>query len=392
MRTAAFLFPLLCLAGCDARVEQFDPNQVYSLTLATSRGVETQNVTTDVDVVVQSLFGTPEKPIWPRDILESSEADTLVSDDDLKRSAGPVLSDRDGTNFGLFNKHCVNCHGLNGSGAGPASMLQNPYPRDFRAGIFKWKSTVRGAKPTQSDLTNLMHRGIRGTAMPSFSILSEEDIDALTGYVIYLSVRGESERRLMAAAVDDLGYDDEDMTTAERLTVDSSVAQTTVRGVVDSWLDAKTKIVAAENETVNDAASIQRGKDIFHGQVANCVGCHGTGGNGNTVLFDFDDWTKEYSSRIGVTPTDREAMKPFRKAGAHRPRKMTPRKLNEGVFRGGGEAETLFRRINQGIAGTPMPSVSITAEPSKTGLSRDQAWDLVHYVQSLRLQTPKSEE
>lgn len=101
------------------------------------------------------------------------------------------------------------------------------------------------------------------------------------------------------------------------------------------------------------------------------------------MTLDFDDWTKEYSTRIGLTPDDREAIRPFRKAGALTPRPVKPRNLQDGVFRGGGDPASLYRRISQGIAGTPMPAVEVVAEDNGKGLTEDQMWDLVRYIQSL---------
>lgn len=388
----SFIFSLLAVAlvGCDARTEHFPANEVYALTLATSRGVGTELALADAALVTESLFGTPEEPKWPVEILESAAAKQMIAANSLASAAGPVFSDRAGNNFGLFNKHCVNCHALSGSGTGAASVFQNPYPRDFRAGIFKWKSTERSARPTRDGIAAVIHHGVAGTGMPSFALLSKTDWTILTDYAIYLAVRGETERKLQAVAVDDLGYDDEDPLNSDELNADETLPnsddliRTTVNAVVESWLEAESRIVVVPQETENNAESIGRGKDIFHGQIANCAGCHGPGGNGAAVTLDFDDWAKEYSTRLGLTPTDRDAMKPFRNAGAHRPRQIRPRKLDEGIFRGGAESATLYRRISQGIAGTPMPSVKITAKESTTGLSNDQAWDLVHYLQSLQ--------
>ncbi|MDA8746161.1 cytochrome c, partial [Rubripirellula amarantea] len=131
------------------------------------------------------------------------------------------------------------------------------------------------------------------------------------------------------------------------------------------------------------ASSIQRGEAFFHGQIANCVGCHGQGGAADLVTLDYDDWAKEYSTRLGLSPADRDAMRPFKKAGAPTPRLAKPRRLTLGVFRGGGDAETLYRRITQGIAGTPMPSVAVAETENGTGLTASQIADLVRYVQSL---------
>ncbi len=101
------------------------------------------------------------------------------------------------------------------------------------------------------------------------------------------------------------------------------------------------------------------------------------------ITVDYDDWSKEYSTRLGLTPTDREAMRPFRDAGALPPRQAEPRKFADGVFRGGGDPQTIYRQISQGIAGTPMPGVEIVPEATGTNLSDSQAWDLVRYIRSL---------
>ena len=386
-RVTLSLFVLTLLVGCDTRIEQFKPNKVYALSLAHSRAVGTENASSDVREVVETLFGTPLKPRWPQELLPESLRN-LVDSDRITRAAGIVSSDQDGTHRGLYFEHCVTCHGVDGGGAGPAALLQNPYPRDFRAGVFKWKSTLRGSKPTREDLLQLLSDGVPGSGMPSFALIDGQDREGLVDYVIYLSVRGEVERRLLAACVDELDYEDASPPAdADRLSwppsekyPDDTTVTDALALVAGSWHDAKA-IVVPPGPPATEAA-IEEGREIFHSQIANCVGCHGTDGNGQAKTLDFDDWTKEFSTRIGLTPTDREAMKPFRKAGALRPRTSDPRNLQLGVFRGGSDAETLYRRISQGIAGTPMPGVEISEQGSEKGLSSDQVWNLIHYLQS----------
>ncbi len=380
---------VLALMGCDARIERFEPNQVYAMSLARSRSTPSEAALRDASVVVDELFGSPDEPRWPPAVAEAMPEVDVAR---LARAAGPVSSEQDGTHQGLYREHCVTCHGLPGSGAGPASLFQNPYPRDFRHGVFKWKATDRYAKPTRDDLLQLLDHGVPGTAMPSFALLSPDDLNSLLDYVIYLSVRGEVERTLLTAAIDELDYGetppeddwrlDHDSDTEGREVVDEILSE-----VAMSWVEASEQVVSVptwtplEGQALQD--SIARGKNIFHGQIANCVGCHGPAGDGSTVTLDFDDWTKEYSTRIGLTPDDREAIRPFRKAGALTPRPVKPRNLQDGVFRGGGDPETLYRRISQGIAGTPMPAVEVVAEDNGKGLTEDQMWDLVRYIQSL---------
>ena len=395
---------VLSLGGCDAPVEHFPPNRVHALVISTDRNVSTQLASEDTTAAVEAWFGTPERPIWPPmqmpkqmsaqmpEQMFSDEAKALVDPDHLVRAAGRVYSDQDNRHFGLFNEHCVTCHGVSGGGDGPASQLQNPYPRDFRPGVFKWKSTSLGAKPTRDDLRRILVAGAPGSAMPSFAQLSEEDLEALVDYVIFLSVRGEFERRMIGGAVDELGYEESrpeselsllSLTKGDTETDAVDYAAETLDWIVESWVGADDKVIEVPEETAEDSESIRRGRDLFHGRIANCAGCHGKDGNPVEIALDYDDWTKEFTSRLSITPTDREAVRPFRKAGAPRPRQIVPRRLSLGVHRGGGDPETLYRRIVTGIAGTPMPAVAIVDEPSGLGLTSSQVWDLVHYVRSL---------
>lgn len=396
-------FALLSLAGCDASVERFQPNRVFALSLARSRAVSTSAAVGDVRQVIGQTFGSPNQPHWPAEILAGAEQKGLVDPERLARAAGPVSSDQSGEHFGLYREHCVICHGLSGSGTGPTSQFQDPYPRNFRHGVFKWKSTERSAKPTRADLAELLRGGIPGTAMPSFQLVPPADREALVDYVIYLSIRGEAERRLMAAAVDELGYGEHPPEPELRLISQtpgvseaSGLIDEIVQEIASEWTEAEQRVVpvpAPENdlpfETPSDPQlakayqrSIERGRTLYHGQIANCVGCHGPAGKGGVPTLDYDDWVKEYTTRIGVTPTDDEALQPFREAGALPPRPIEPRKLRDGVFRGGGDPETLYRRITQGVAGTPMPSLEVSEDESVTGLTPSQAWDLVRYVLS----------
>ncbi len=387
VRTALLLLVGLTLwTGCDRQVERFGSNDVFALSLARSRSIPTETAKVDVTEVVTELFGTPDQPRWPALIADSLPA---VDSDRIRRAAGPLSSQQDGTHLGLFREHCVICHGLSGSGAGPASQVQNPYPRDFRHGVFKWKSTERSAKPTRDDLRELLLRGVPGTAMPSFALQSAEDVEALIDYVIYLSVRGEVERRLIAAAVDQLDYGEAPPEAALQLNMQQQnegrdVIDEVLASVAEAWSSAQESIVKVpESPHPISPESIQRGKEIFHGQIANCVACHGRSGNGQAVTLDYDDWAKEYSTRLGLTPDDRDAMRPFRQAGALRPRLAQARNLRQGVFRGGGDDQSLYRRITQGIAGTPMPSVAVVDQENGKGLTEQQVWDLVSYLQAL---------
>nr|WP_236624857.1 cytochrome c [Rhodopirellula sp. SWK7] len=401
--SALVCLTLAAVAGCREAPPEFESNLVRAMSLEISRDVPTQAALEDVAPVIEELFGTPQSPRWPTGWMANDQQRDLVSIDRLRIAAGGVTSDQENVHTGLYQEHCVICHGVSGSGAGPASRYQVPYPRDFRAGVFKWKSTARSEKPTRDDLMKLLVNGIPGTPMPSFSLLPPSDREAIVDYVIYLSVRGEVERELLSFAVDMLDYDttppeddlrlmlvstQNDSTQSEpvmpdELTEGGEAIAEVIDDVLGRWVSAGSSPVPPRTELKGDelAASIARGKEIFHGQIANCAGCHGTDGGGGLPTLDYDDWTKDFTTRIGISPDDKEEVKPFRKAGALPPRQIDPRVLTGGVFHGGSDPETLYRRIQHGIAGTPMPSVDISEEAAgKTGLSPDEAWDLVNYL------------
>lgn len=85
---------------------------------------------------------------------------------------------------GVYSSACAPCHGQRGDGEGPAARSINPGPRDFTAGVFKFRSTPSGALPTESDLFRTITEGVPGTWMPAWEdLLSEEQRWAVVAYV-----------------------------------------------------------------------------------------------------------------------------------------------------------------------------------------------------------------
>ena len=362
----------------------------------------------EVDQILLTLFGTPGQARLP--FAPSSEVQQpLVSDQHLQLSAGAVLSDQDGRPQGLFREHCSQCHGITGDGAGPAAALLNPYPRDFRLGKFKFKSTPMRHPPTDGDLKRTLLNGIPGTAMPSFSLLPEEEIDALIDYVKYLSIRGQYERYLIAQVpqlVSDSFFDDEpqkqrlltaalNLPAAQRADgwlaeTDSQPLQTFLQEwigvqfqqtVIDRWANSALAAISVPSPPValdpkdnRHAALVAQGEQLFLGK-GTCYQCHGKDGSGLGELKNYDDWTNDWMNSPGVNPDNRSTYKDFRQAGALRPRVARPRNLALGIYRGGGSDQDLYLRIDQGIEGSPMPAA--------TALSDAEIWALVAYVRSL---------
>ncbi len=81
---------------------------------------------------------------------------------------------------------------------GPTAPFLYPLPRDYRKGIFKFTSTASGAKPQRDDLRRTIKNGLHGTSMPAFdALLTEPEIEQVIDYVMFLSMRGETELALI---------------------------------------------------------------------------------------------------------------------------------------------------------------------------------------------------
>lgn len=85
----------------------------------------------------------------------------------------------------VYADACAACHGPRGDGRGPAaSRLGRPAPRDFRSGVFKFRSTPTGSLPTDKDLYRTISRGVPGTWMLAWaSRLTPSERWALVAYI-----------------------------------------------------------------------------------------------------------------------------------------------------------------------------------------------------------------
>jgi mono/diheme cytochrome c family protein len=391
LRLAPCLVGLVYLSGCGkAPSPQFKLNMVD---IATAQLAEEQQQT--IANVLTAMYGTPDEPF----VLEDA---TGLDLEKIKIAAGPVRSDQFGKEGGLYRRHCAHCHGTTGDGMGPTAMILNPYPRDYRQGIFKFKSTVLAAKPTHLDLERVVRHGVPGTAMPAFDLLPDSQVQALVEYVKYLSMRGQTEIALVYAMAD-LSEGDK-LDTSRSVLVDEILTP-----IAESWSTASDNIVNPEPKPeVELAKSIAAGQELFYGKIANCVKCHGPGALGDGQQSEYDNWAKPVKaledSIIGEEQTlatdteldaeqrtdirnrvnfDREVLEtatlPIRTA--------IPRNLRQGIYRGGRRPVDVYRRIYTGIYGTPMPGVGPATEGATGTLTSDQIWNLVDYVMSLPYET-----
>ncbi len=309
---------------------------------------------------LESLFGSPDVPRIP------SLVDLPV--EPLLAAAGPIRSDLSGRQGGLYRQHCVACHGISGDGAGPSAALQNPYPRDFRDGLFKYTSTSGGGKPVREDLERIVRRGIPGTSMPAFSQLPDEEIGALVDYVRYLSLRGQTELLLLQWVVDEDEYHVEP----------SRAVGQALLPTVALWREAPEQAIAPPPQPPTDtpellAASIARGFELYSSKQAQCTQCHGPVGRGDGEQSElYDDWNRR---KKGVTPPQTGRLAAQFRLPIQR---LRPRNFYKGIFHGGSDPTDIYWRISTGIKGTPMPA----GNPGP--LAPEDIWHLVNYVLSRR--------
>lgn len=170
--------------------------------------------------------------------------------------------------------------------------------------------------------------------MPKFDLLPEKDLEAVVDYVIVLSQRGELELQLALEAE-----------AAEEL--DPDFIPDFVDDVINRWATGRSSLtqpLTPEPELTAERAT--RGRQAF--LTKGCSKCHGEDGRGHT------------KDNIG------------RDTWGHATRAAD---LTSGMLRGGQEPIDVYRRILNGINGTPMPGFisALQNEP-------DTIWDLVAYV------------
>ncbi len=378
---------LLVAGGCGMSRYEFEPNRVYLRAQENITRVELSPVQRqDIQDILAFWFGTPDEPRFPA--LADVPMDEILDLELLQAAAGPVGSEEDGTNFGVYRRNCAVCHGITGDGIGPAGAFLNPYARDFRRGLFKYTSTLGPmTPPTDQDLRLLLERGMPGTSMPSYQLLADRDLDALVQYVKYLAIRGSVERALIVESVDHLRDADDrlvdvdfDRDSPERIAAALAELTPLISFLARPWLDAPSRVVEVppRPEGWDSSEAVARGRELFAGQVANCATCHGDDGRGDVDTVDYDDWTKEY-----FDPQNPRRVHEYLALGALKPREMVTRNLQWGIFRGGSEPEDVYQRIFHGIPGTPMPAAPIKdadAPATDLRLTTDDLWDLVAYV------------
>jgi mono/diheme cytochrome c family protein len=266
----------------------------------------------------------------------------------------------------------------------PDGLRLDPRPRDFRPGKFKWKSTSIVARPTRHDLRETLRLGVPGTAMPPFKNVPAADVNSDVENVRWLSMAGEFASRLNVEftsagfGTDDVARrlaDGENRSAILKEALDmtkdatSPIVDDALQEVMMAWETAEqeeTIVRSGKQPTPSSDQSVARGKSLFLHERLKCASCHGITGKGDG----------EYTKLKHLVPgTGKEAATPGLHDDWGNLHKVPD--LTNGVFHGGDDPESLYRRLMVGICGTAMPGYA-------TLINDDDAWDLMNFLQSLR--------
>ncbi|MBT3533040.1 MAG: c-type cytochrome [Rhodospirillaceae bacterium] len=112
--------------------------------------------------------------------------------------AAPALAQSGDVDKGelIYQERCLQCHGDEGDGLGPAAERLNPPPRDFTLGLYKFITSAFDADlPNDTDIIRMIRDGMPGTAMPGWGdLLPEQDILDVLAYIkVFAELEGEPE-------------------------------------------------------------------------------------------------------------------------------------------------------------------------------------------------------
>ena len=192
-----------------------------------------------------------EEKLSTEEIVETLkvEVDRLTSRAELERGRK------------IYLRACAPCHGVQGDGKGPAALGFDPAPRNFRLGAYKFRTTVSGMLPLDSDIERTVREGVPGTEMPRWKdVLSVSDIRAVVQYIKTFYPY----------------FDDPDSLPLEEDLIE----------------------IPEERPFPPSLSSIAAGRKIFIDQ--DCVKCHGESGRGDGPQADelVDDW------EVPIRPAD----------------------------------------------------------------------------------------
>lgn len=329
---------MVLIAADDAADDGYGYGDAPAATAAPAAAPETA-APTDAPSINLNQWHTPE----PGEYLDYNQRERLIQRGKL-----------------VYNKYCVGCHGEQGDGNGPAAERLITKPRDFRTGIYKFRSTDSSSLPLDDDLHRTLTRGLARVSMPAFPLLPEHDRIAVIQYIKHFYPKWDEE-------------------APRRVKV----------------------FVPSPPHDLDDAQRILRGRVVY--VAMQCGKCHGTDGQGTgaTQTQYVDAWGNEQKPfnftrgnlKGGDNPQDiyrtfhtglRSIMPAYNVTTLASTNVDTFSTQKEFLLPG---EDDKLKPVLSEFPATPGEVFTKMSESDREKLGVRNSWDLVAYIQSLRQNT-----
>ena len=228
-----------------------------------------------------------------------------------------------------YLEYCIQCHGVDGKGKGPAAQGLLPPPRDLTQGLYKFPWIAYGELPHDEDFARIIRHGLKGSAMLPWDI-SDERLDAVIQYIKTFAPQ--------------------------------------VWEVKDAALGTKLEL---PNDPFGDTykhQAIIKGKKVYHITAA-CTQCH----RGYATKAEVAEWNKELSGSAEVD-ANYYHLKPQDSEYNY---KALPPDFTYHELRSITDVPSIVQRLMYGVTGSGMPGW-------KDVVTDEELWALAYYVDSLR--------
>jgi mono/diheme cytochrome c family protein len=246
--------------------------------------------------------------------------------------AGGKVVDAETLNLGYttYVEYCIQCHGKDGDGMGPAYMAAYPPPRNFKQGLYKFANVPYGELAHDEDFYRIIKKGLNGNAMLPWDI-EPRRLDAVTQYIKTFAP--------------------------------------------DTWVGGNkelgTKVEATKDPYGPErrAQAIKDGAKVYH-VVAQCTTCH----RAYETKAQVNAWNREIGAAAMSFDENYYQVKPQDSEYGY---KVIPPDFTYHAMRTyhGGKLD-IYNRLVYGVSGSGMPGW-------KDVVSDDELWALTYYVESL---------
>lgn len=231
--------------------------------------------------------------------------------------------------YTTYVEYCIQCHGMDGKGNGPAAIGLTPPPRDFTQGLYKFPWVNYGELPHDEDLARIIRHGLPGTAMLPWDI-SDERLHAVIQYI-----------KTYAPET----WQGEDKVVGEKFPLPKDPFGETYRH-----------------------QAIEKGRKVYH-VTAYCIQCH----RGYASKEEVSAWAKELGTSVEIGA---DLLQLKGQDGEYN-YKILPPDFTYHDLRSITDVPSIVQRLMYGVTGSGMPGW-------KDVVTDEELWALAYYVEDLR--------